>query len=96
MATAYEVYLTVTPEASATALADVLRRTLRSQHFTRSPTIDETPEDDAALVVSLWLDAGDASEARLAATDAVRRALRDAGLSEGAATIRDSAVRSSA
>ena len=95
MATTYEVFLTVAPEGSATALRDVLLRTLSAKGFPRSPTVEQLPEDDPALVVTMWMEAADASEARLAADQAVRDALRDAGLREDAASIRDSAVRSS-
>lgn len=93
--TTYEVFLTVAPETSATALRDVLRQTLSAKGSSRSPTVEQLPEDDPALIVTMWMDAADSSEARLAAGEALREALRDAGLDEDAASIRDSAVRSS-
>jgi hypothetical protein len=94
VATTYEVFLTVEPDRSTTALQDVLRSALAGTGE-RSPQVDRLPEDDAALMVTMWLQAGDSSEARLAAEDRLREALRAAGLTENAAVIRDSAARSS-
>jgi hypothetical protein len=96
MATSYEVHLRVQPESSARSLRDVLTQTLaHTGDFARSPQVDQLPEDDPMLLVTLWLDADDASTAQLAAGEAVRKALTDAGLDVGAAVIRDADVRAS-
>lgn len=94
MATTYEVVLTVEPDRSTTGLQDVLRAALAGTGE-RAPEVDRLPEDDAALIVTMWLSAADSSEARLAADEKVRQALGTAGLDPQAVVIRDSAARSS-
>lgn len=96
MATAYEVQLRVRPESSARSLKDVLGQTLAdSGRFDRAPEIEQLPDDDPTLLVTIWLDGDDASTAEQDATDAVREAVRAAGLDQDAATIDDATARSS-
>ena len=96
MATSYEVQMRVRPEASARSLKDVLGQTLAdSGRFARAPEIVQLPEDDPTLLVTIWVDGADASTAQQDARDALREAVRAAGLDEGAVTINDSTARTS-
>jgi len=96
MATSYEVQLRVRPEASARSLKDVLGQTLAdSGRFVRAPEVEQLPDDDPALLVTIWVDSADASTAQQEARDALRGAVRSAGLDEGAVTIDDTTARTS-
>lgn len=93
MTTAYEVRLQVAPQSSARSLKDVLEQALAdSGEFERAPQIDQLPEDDPALLVTLWIDSADTSTAQQEARAAIGKALVAAGLDEDAATIRDAQV----
>lgn len=95
MATSYEVQMRVHPEASARSLKDVLLQTLAdSGRFPRTPEIEQLPDDDPTLLVTIWVDGADSSTAQQDAADALREAVRAAGLDEGAVTIDDSTARS--
>ena len=96
MATAYEVQVRVRPEASARSLKDVLGQTLAdSGRFTRAPEIEQLPDDDPTLLVTIWLDRDDASTAEQDAVDALHRAVTAAGLGEDAVRVDDASARSS-
>jgi hypothetical protein len=96
MATAYEVQMRVRPEASARSLKDVLEQALAdSGRFARSPEIEQLPDDDPTLLVTLWLDGDDVSTAERDAIDALREAVRAAGLDDDAVTVDDTTARSS-
>ena len=93
MTTAYEVRLQVAPQSSARSLKDVLQQALADTgEFERSPQIDQLPEDDPALLVTLWIDSADTSTAQQEARAAIGKALVAAGLDEDAAKIRDAQV----
>jgi hypothetical protein len=97
VATAYEVQMRVRPEASARSLKDVLGQTLAdSGRFSRAPEIEQLPDDDPTLLLTFWLDGDDASTAEQEAVDALREAVRAAGLDQDALTIDDATARSSA
>lgn len=90
MATSYEVRLTVAPESSARSLKDVLGQAMSdSGSFVRAPRIDQLPEDDPALMVTLWVDSADSSTAEQDARQALDDAVKAAGLDRDAATVRD-------
>jgi hypothetical protein len=96
VATSYEVQMRVRPEASARSLKDVLSQTLAdSGRFVRPPEIEQLPDDDPTLLVTIWVDGADASTAQQDAADALRGAVRAAGLDHDAVTIDDSTARSS-
>jgi hypothetical protein len=94
VATAYEVQLRVRPEASARSLKDVLGQTfVDSGRYARPPEIEQLPDDDPTLLVTIWLDGDDASTAEQDAVAAVRDAVRSAGLDQDALTIDDATAR---
>jgi hypothetical protein len=90
------VQLRVRPEASARALTDVLGQTLADTgRFTRAPEIEQLPDDDPTLLVTIWVDGADASTAQQDAVAALHDAVRAAGLDEAAATVDAASARSS-
>lgn len=94
MATAYEARVVVVPRDATASVRDALEQLDR----TGSPShveVRSAPGDLTRLVVRILLDADDASIAQLAARERVVRALRDAGVGEGAVDIGDVEVRSS-
>jgi hypothetical protein len=96
MATSYEVRLHVQPRGSVTSLKDALTRTLAgSDRFDRAPEIEQRPDDDPTLLVTMWLAADDASTAQQEGAAAIRSALDAAGLDQDDARIGDASTRSS-
>jgi hypothetical protein len=96
VATTYEVRLTLADEGSATRpLADVLTRTLADTSVGQVTPDYSSAVDGGRLRVRVLVDAADASEAKTIASDALVKAVTDAGLSESAVTVADAEVRTS-
>jgi hypothetical protein len=96
VATSYEVRLHVRPQGSVTSLKDVLTRTLAdSDRFSRTPEIEQLPDDDPRLLVTIWIDGEDASTAEQDAAAAIRAAVSAAGLEPDAIRIGDGSATSS-
>ena len=92
----FEVSLHVHSSGSITSLRDVLQQSLREvRDFEGAPTIEVSGDDDPDLLVTLFLQAEDASAAQRDARAALEQALTDVGVTGSTIDVGDSDVESS-